>query len=52
MTEENEKFQDQIARLASANQKQNEEIYQLNNKINDLSNKEKSINDIKRPYDY
>ncbi len=31
--------------MASSNQKQNEEIYQLNNKFNDLSNKEKSLND-------
>lgn len=45
LTDENEKFQEQIARLASSNQKQNEEIYQLNNRINDLSNKEKTIND-------
>ena len=45
LTDENDKFQEQIARLANSNQKQNEEIYQLNNKINDLSNKEKSLND-------
>jgi chromosome segregation ATPase len=45
VTDENDKFQEQIARLASSNQKQNEEIYQLNNKLNDLNNKEKVIND-------